>query len=166
MCFWHLSHFWDSQHDIGDLGAAPNPRRFWCASKYRGQRQPHRSDLNRNSSQGSDCAQWTMWSISSNVGIATISPPPFITIFLGGINHQKWVVYGIAMPTLCDFSGHLWHRNRQKWISITEASVAVRGQRAVQIVSNPGNGSSGGPCHVLPKTLTLKIYQHRGQWLV
>ena len=35
--------------------------------------------------------------------------------------------------------------------SITEASVAVRGQRAVQIVSNPGNGRSGGLAMSCPK---------------
>ena len=28
-----------------------------------------------------------------NVGTAIINHPPFITIFMGGINHQKWVVY-------------------------------------------------------------------------
>ena len=28
-----------------------------------------------------------------NVGITMINYPPFITIFMGGINHQKWMVY-------------------------------------------------------------------------
>ena len=33
-----------------------------------------------------------------------INHPPFITIFMNGINHQKWVVYGIAIPTLLDMN--------------------------------------------------------------
>ena len=37
---------------------------------------------------------------SGNVGIAIINHPPFITIFMGGLHHQKWVVYDIAIPTL------------------------------------------------------------------
>ena len=35
------------------------------------------------------------------VGIAIINHPPCITISMGGINHEKLVVYDIAMPTLC-----------------------------------------------------------------
>ena len=34
------------------------------------------------------------------ITIMIINHPPFITIFMGAINHQKWVVYGIAVPTL------------------------------------------------------------------
>ena len=34
------------------------------------------------------------------VGIAIVNHPPFIIIAMGGMNHQKWVVYDIAIPTL------------------------------------------------------------------
>ena len=37
---------------------------------------------------------------STHVGIAIVKHPPFITIVMGGINHQTWVVYDTAIPTL------------------------------------------------------------------
>ena len=56
--------------------------------------------------------------VVTNVGIAIIHHPPFITIFwgvnhqfdgwftifMGGINHQKSVVYDVAIPALLIFS--------------------------------------------------------------
>ena len=38
--------------------------------------------------------------LGGNVGFARINHPPFITIFMGGIPHQKWLVYDIDIPTL------------------------------------------------------------------
>ena len=43
-----------------------------------------------------------------NVGMAIINHP-LVTIFMGGVNHQKWVVYDIAIPTrlILNFYCHL-----------------------------------------------------------
>ena len=42
----------------------------------------------------------------SNVCIA-IMTIPLITMFMGGKNHQKWVTYDMAIPTL-DMNVNMW----------------------------------------------------------
>ena len=76
-----------------------------------------------------------LWSRMTNVGIATINHPPFITISMGGINH-KWVgfqpskirvVYDIAIPTLqndCRMTAE-WLQIRQIWPDIHGASLSL-----------------------------------------
>ena len=50
--------------------------------------------------------------IPLDVGIAIINHKPFlkITIFMGGINHQKWVAHGIAIPIGVMVTNWTWFR--------------------------------------------------------
>ena len=64
----HL-HLASTFHDVGTT------RAFWNHRRNRSTSECHHGNPN------------------GNVGIAIINHPPFITIFMGGINHQKWVVY-------------------------------------------------------------------------
>ena len=58
------------------------------------------------------------WWLLGNVGIAITNDPPFITIFMGGINHPKLVVYDIAIPTV-----HLNAWDIRQWLELPNGSL-------------------------------------------
>ena len=84
--------------------------------------------------------------ICVNVGITIINHPRGITIFMGGKNHQEWVVYGIAIPTLVllspKHSESMWKPTPSERVT-TSHSFPSRARWPVAVMAAFSMGCSG-----------------------
>ena len=98
-----------------------------------------------------------------NVGTAIINHPPFITIngwYMGCINHQTWVVYDIAMPTLlniyCDPSclGHFF----LAWTSQEPKAWQIWNKSFLHVATKWDSGINGNYSDVYSCVYMIYIY--------